>query len=140
MLQKRQTSVRSVLTEGVPPGATIELPVCSEAYGHALPKLMRALHATLVIVSTPERGGPPDPATGEYSVPVMSGLERLQGYLFPDCIGAYDFKGSAAAQDCAAQVPDRDVDPVHGWTQQEVIETTQWFRYWMGRVRSALLD
>jgi hypothetical protein len=73
--------------EGVPPAADVELPVCSRAYGHALAKLMRALHATLVIVSTPERGGPPDPATGEYSVPVMSGLERLQGYLFPDCIG-----------------------------------------------------
>jgi hypothetical protein len=136
--KKRQTPVRSVLTEGVPPASTVELPVCSEAYGHALPKLMRALHATLVVVSTPERGGPPDAATGEYSVPVMSGLERLQGYLFPDCIGAYDFKGSAAAQDCAAQVPDRDIDPVHGWSQQEVIKTTQWFRYWMGRVRSAL--
>ena len=124
--------------EGVPPAAAVELPVCSRTYGHALPKLMRALHATLVIVSTPERGGPPDAATGEYSVPVMSGLERLQGYLFPDCIGAYDFKGSAAAQDCAAQVPDRDIDPVRGWSQQEVIKTTQWFRYWMGRVRSAL--
>eukprot|EP01046_Picozoa_sp_COSAG06_P016243 COSAG06_NODE_1069_length_10828_cov_22.835493_11_plen_490_part_00 len=129
---------QAVTDEGVPPAAAVELPVCSRAYGHALAKLMRALHATLVIVSTPERGGPPDAATGEYSVPVMSGLERLQGYLFPDCIGAYDFKGSAAAQDCAAQVPDRDVDPAHGWTQQQVIETTQWFRYWMGRVRSAL--
>jgi hypothetical protein len=136
--KQRQTPGRSVPMEGVPPAADVELPVCSEAYGHALPKLMRALHATLVVVSTPERGGPPDVASGEYSVAVMSGLERLQGYLFPDCIGCYDFKGSAAAQDCAAQVPDRDVDPVHGWTQQEVIQTTQWFRYWMGRVRSAL--
>jgi hypothetical protein len=117
--------------EGVPPepvedSADVVLPVCSRSYGHALAKLMRALHATLLVVVSP-----PDAATGEYSVPVMGGLERLQGYLFPDCIGAYDFKGSAAAQDCAAQVPDRDVNPA-------VIETTQWFCYWMERVRSAL--
>eukprot|EP01046_Picozoa_sp_COSAG06_P024288 COSAG06_NODE_1973_length_7938_cov_3.557852_1_plen_81_part_10 len=68
--KQRETPARSVPTEGVPPAAdVVELPVCSRAYGHALAKLMRALHATLVIVSTPERGGPSDAATGEYSVP-----------------------------------------------------------------------
>jgi hypothetical protein len=125
----------TVLSEAVPPAATVLLKPCSMP-GHALPKLMSALLAKLVIVSTPELG--PGPRDGEYTVPVMRGLERLSGYVFPSCIGCYDFKGSAAAQDCVAQVPDRDIDPVHGWTQQEVIETTQWFRYWSGRVRSAL--
>ena len=40
---------------------------------------MALLCAKLCIVSTPEHGGPPDERDG-YSVPVISGLERLAGY------------------------------------------------------------
>jgi hypothetical protein len=94
------------------------LQVCDEAFGHALPKLMKKLGAKLVIVSTPEKGGPPDeqlPPDKQYNVPVMSGLERLAGYVFPRVLGSYDFKGSAAAQDCEAQVPDKDLIGTDGW-------------------------
>ena len=118
------------------------LDVCSTAYGHALPKLMRAsgqLSAKLVIASTPERGGPPG-ADGAFDVPVMAGLERLTGYAFPHCIAAYDFKGSSSEQDYQDQVPDKDLAD-HAWEEPDTIRTTQWFRnfrYWSGRVRAAL--
>ena len=110
----------------------VRLQPCSQTSGHALPKLMSALLAKLVIVSTPEFG--PGPRDGEYNVPVMRGIEQLSRYV-PNCFGCYDFKGSAAARDCADQVPDKDVD-AHGWSDRVTIETTQWFRYWSGRVRS----
>ena len=107
--------LRLGISEGLPPaaggGGEKEVAVCDWRYGHALPKLMALLCAKICIVSTPEHGGPPD-ERGGYSVPVMSGLERLAGYVFPQVLGSYDFKGSASQRECAAQVPDRDI---HDW-------------------------
>ena len=110
-------------------------------FGYALPKLMNVLNAKLVVVSTPEYGH--GPGEGEFCLPVMSGLERLAGYIFPQLIGCYDFKGSAAAEDCLAQVPDCDLKKYLGaahndWSDPVTIQATQWFRYWRGRVCSAL--
>lgn len=133
----RHLRLRLGISEGLPPaagGGRKEVAVCDRRCGHALPKLMALLCAKICIVSTPEHGGPPD-ERGGYSVPVMSGLERLAGYVFPQVLGSYDFKGSASQRECAAQVPDRDI---HDWGDPAEIEKTQWFRYWSGRVRSAL--
>ena len=118
-------------------GGMLEVPVCDAAYGHALPKLLDLLGARMVIVSTPEFGGPPDPRDGGYRVPVMSTLERVADFVVPLVYPGYDFKDSASAQDCAAQVPDRDLVAAD-WARPEMIEITQWFRYWGGRVRSGL--
>ena len=115
----------------------LEVRVCDAAYGHALPKLLELLGARMVIVSTPEFGGPPDPRDGGYRVPVMSSLERVADFVVPLVYPGYDFKASASAQDCAAQVPDRDLVAAD-WARPEMIEITQWFRYWGGRVRSGL--
>ena len=115
----------------------LDVPVCGAAYGHALPKLLDLLGARMVIVSTPEFGGPPDPRDGGYRVPVMSTLERVADFVVPLVYPGYDFKASASAQDCAAQVPDRDLVAAD-WARPEMIEITQWFRYWGGRVRSGL--
>eukprot|EP01044_Picomonas_judraskeda_P013626 COSAG03_NODE_2078_length_3151_cov_4.109764_2_plen_556_part_00 len=116
---------------------SFEVRVCGAAYGHALPKLLDLLGARMVIVSTPEFGGPPDPRDGRYRVPVMSALERVADFVVPLLYPGYDFKASASAQDCAAQVPDRDLVAAD-WARPEMIEITQWFRYWGGRVRSGL--
>ena len=118
-------------------GGRLEVRVCDAAYGHALPKLLDLLGARMVIVSTPEFGGPPDPRDGGYRVPVMSTLERVADFVVPLVYPGYDFKDSASAQDCAAQVPDRDLVAAD-WARPEMIEITQWFRYWGGRVRSGL--
>ena len=118
-------------------GGRLEVRVCDAAYGHALPKLLELLGARMVIVSTPEFGGPPDPRDGGYRVPVMSSLERVADFVVPLVYPGYDFKDSASAQDCAAQVPDRDLVAAD-WARPEMIEITQWFRYWGGRVRSGL--
>ena len=118
-------------------GGRLEVRVCDAAYGHALPKLLDLLGARMVIVSTPEFGGPPDPRDGGYRVPVMSSLERVADFVVPLVYPGYDFKASASAQDCAAQVPDRDLVAAD-WARPEMIEITQWFRYWGGRVRSGL--
>ena len=118
-------------------GGRLEVRVCDAAYGHALPKLLELLGARMVIVSTPEFGGPPDPRDGGYRVPVMSTLERVADFVVPLVYPGYYFKDSASAQDCAAQVPDRDLVAAD-WARPEMIEITQWFRYWGGRVRSGL--
>eukprot|EP01047_Picozoa_sp_COSAG01_P088749 COSAG01_NODE_21036_length_921_cov_1.762774_1_plen_230_part_10 len=125
-------------SEGVPSVATVK--PCSPRFGHALGKLLPILLARMVVVSTPEFG--PGPGRGEFLTPVMSGLERLAGYIFPNLIAGYDFAGSSSAQDCKEQIP--DCDPVkylgqgHGWAESGTITKTQWFRYWSGRVRAAL--
>eukprot|EP01043_Picozoa_sp_COSAG02_P058574 COSAG02_NODE_7314_length_3069_cov_2.031650_1_plen_465_part_00 len=108
---------------------------CLRPEGHTIGKLARFLNTRLVVVSTPEFG--PGPSAGEFSIPVMSGLERLVAYVFPLIIAAYDFKGSAAAEHCGSQWPDRELRP-EDWTLSSTIHTTQWFSYWSGRVRAAL--
>ena len=125
------------------PGVPRVVKPCSPRCGHALGKLLPMLLARMVVVSTPEFG--PGPGAGEFLPPVMSGLERLAGYIFPSLIAAYDFAGSSSAQDCKEQIPDCDLvkycgvaDAHHGWRDSGTITKTQWFRYWSGRVRSAL--
>ena len=80
------------------PGVPRAVKPCSPRCGHALGKLLPMLLARMVVVSTPEFG--PGPGAGEFLTPVMSGLERLAGFIFPKLIAAYDFAGSSSAQDC----------------------------------------
>ena len=127
----------------VRPNGVQSLDTTWDRNGYSLPQLMKVLRAKIVVVSTPESGsrcgGPPWD-----EVPVMSGLERLAGYLFPNLIPAYDFAGSSSAQECRAQIPDRelhkyfDVPEGGGWARPDIISKTQWMRYWMGGVRAAL--
>lgn len=118
---------------------TINVQPCSRDFGHALPKLMGVLQARCLIVSTPERGPGPGDTVGECKCHVMASLERVATLVFPNLQWCYDFKGSAAAKDCGAQVPDCGLSPTD-WAEPSKVQTTQWFRYWMGRVRSALLS
>ena len=73
-----------------------------------------------------------------HKVPVMSGLERLAGFLFPNVICGYGFKGSAAAKKLAAKEPDIRMT-VEQWRDSKYIEKTQWFSYWSGGVGKSLV-
>eukprot|EP01043_Picozoa_sp_COSAG02_P021129 COSAG02_NODE_1064_length_14845_cov_137.957616_2_plen_454_part_00 len=105
-------------------------------YGMPLGQLLAAAgDAKVALVSTPQFG--PGPREGEFKVPVMDALERAAGACFPTLVAAYDFKGSASAQDCAKQQPDCDMS-IEDWGDTDKIQSTQWCRYWSGRVRATL--
>lgn len=119
-----------------PPVAdSITLKPCSLTSGHTLGKVMRALRARMLVVSTTQNG-PKRAGLPPYDeVPVMSGLERLAGYVFPNLVTAYDFNGSSSAE-LRQKEPDVRWGGV-GSTPMERIPETQWFSYWSGGVRTA---
>ena len=100
---------------------------------------MKALNAKLVVVSTPEHGRAAGSADdcADFPVKAMAVLERTASAVVPHMVVAYDFAGSAIAQDCKAQVPDREMRH-SDWAEPEKIRCSQWFRYWMGGTRKTL--
>ena len=108
------------------PAAVVKVPVDHPATGHALGKYLAMLNAKLAVVSTPEFG-PTTPGEPPFDVPVMAALERASGYAGGALVGAYDFAGSASAQDCRAQIPDKDLrrylgEEHHTWDDPEAIK------------------
>ena len=113
------------------PTAVVKVPVDHPATGHALGKYLAMSNAKLAVVSTPEFG-PTTPGEPPFDVPVMAALERASGYAGGALVGAYDFAGSASAQDCRAQIPDKDLrrylgEEHHTWDDPEAIKQVSCF-------------
>jgi hypothetical protein len=118
--------------EGVPPCKEMRFEC---AQGIPLGLLMATLHATCVVVSTPEHG--PGPREGEFRTPVMSGLERLTHFLPSSVFCAYDYKGSASGEEMATKETASGANPTN-WTDAESIMNSHWSAYWSGGVRKSL--
>eukprot|EP00928_Gymnodinium_smaydae_P066466 TRINITY_DN49476_c0_g1_i1.p1 TRINITY_DN49476_c0_g1~~TRINITY_DN49476_c0_g1_i1.p1 ORF type:complete len:510 (+),score=45.57 TRINITY_DN49476_c0_g1_i1:50-1579(+) len=108
---------------------------CDSSSGHAIGKLIMS-GVEGVLVSTPELGLP-ESGVPPYDFPAMDVAERLMNFMNSAFVASYDFKGSASQQDCATRAPDKDLLD-SDWNDLDRIESTQWCRYWSGRVRSTM--
>eukprot|EP00928_Gymnodinium_smaydae_P072806 TRINITY_DN5609_c0_g3_i1.p1 TRINITY_DN5609_c0_g3~~TRINITY_DN5609_c0_g3_i1.p1 ORF type:complete len:445 (-),score=15.18 TRINITY_DN5609_c0_g3_i1:182-1516(-) len=107
------------------------------AYDHrySLGELIGLSNARIAFISAPATG--PREGYSGYPVQVMPIVETLVEQLHSLVVAGYDFAGSSSSGDCQNYPPDDKLSD-SDWKHPNVIRSTQWCRYWMGRVRATL--
>ena len=133
-------ALRSEMPEGTPPLLRRPIepwtivdyrPTCEQ--GFPLGMLMTIMHASCLVVSTPEHG-PRESGGPPYDVPVMSCLERLSNYA--KSFSCYDFVGSSSGMEMARKEKASGVDPKN--VRDANIMNSHWSAYWSGGVRKSV--